>query len=244
MVKLSFAFWALSLNLISGTFGSPPPFVDNFRVFNSSLWIEKKGIDSPQMHPCTMFLPDPELLVFSSPAANDGLTLFLADAPCRQSPDPCTPCTASAGSLRSATEYLYGTFSVTMRGPHDADLHIPYVYAFFNVYSDTSPTTINFQFSTNDPIRQVHLTYVKDSTHDLDVPVAFDPYMSFNTYTIVWTPDQLAFVINGHDVWVVTDDIPAIPMKIDLLIRVSTPNGVYHSAQTDIQSASYSPYSS
>lgn len=125
------------------------------------------------------------------------LTMFTLSLPLlAQQPKPYR-----GGELRTKTSYTYGRFEVRMRSAAKSGL----VSSFFT-YHDQDPDPIGnwneidieilgryenqIQYNTITPGRIDHVKSV-------DVP--FNPHLAFHVYAFEWTPDYVAWFVDGYE---------------------------------------------
>jgi len=159
-------------------------FVDRFKTIDGKRWQVSDGWVNGDWHGCRWSKQNLRLV-------EGGLELSLTDTPRGDRAYTC-------GELMSRPMYGYGTFEVRMM---PAALNPGIVSAFFTYTGQAHGNPqdeIDFEFVSTRP-RSVDATYhAKNSgPQGFAAPLDFDPRAGMNDYAFHWTPDKIAWYVNG-----------------------------------------------
>jgi endo-1,3-1,4-beta-glycanase ExoK len=159
-------------------------FVDRFKSIDTRRWQISDGWVNGDWHACRWSKHNVRIV-------DGGLELSLTNVPRGDRAFTC-------GELMSRPMYGYGTFEVRMK---PAALNPGIVSAFFT-YTGAAhgnpQDEIDFEFVSTRP-RSVDATYHAKGSggQSLDVKLDFDPRAGLNDYAYHWTPDKIAWYVNG-----------------------------------------------
>lgn len=107
---------------------------------------------------------------------------------------------------RTIEEFVYGRFEVRYKPAHREGV----ISSFFTYHEFTNQTGWNeidiefvgrneyhIQFNTITPGQKFHIR---------NQPLAFNPYIDFHTYAFEWTPEYIAWFVDGEEVYRQTQD--------------------------------------
>lgn len=122
------------------------------------------------------------------------------------------PGACDGAEVRTVARHHFGTYAMRMRMPH-----APGSLSAFFLYADVRGGNDEIDIEVhNDSTGTALLTtwIAGEKTHELIVPLGFDPTSAFHEYAINWSRESLRFEVDGAPLAVMHDRFPTAPMKV------------------------------
>ena len=175
---------------------------DSFAVFDDSLWTQATDIEHCSDGAC--FIGRVDHLAYGP----DGVQLNLNKVPCNESAQEC--CVGSkcaewaSGKLQTVATSLYGTYSISLQPAHapGGAGGVPPK----NSFSCWTPTYVSAPHNEiavcfsglKGTGTEIHYSYWYDATaHTFVEQLPFKWSDAMHTYTVVWSPTQIDFLVDG-----------------------------------------------
>jgi beta-glucanase (GH16 family) len=184
-------------------------FIDNFNSLDPEFWAISDGYaESDPIYDATWRAAN---------ASVDPVTglLTLSISP---DTDPTATRTYAAGEIKSLNlAYGYGTYSVSLQSSPE-----PGVISAFFLYaaSGNGANEIDIQlgYFGDHSVGMLQCNYLANGVggNEQLVLLNFDPSVAFHTYTVVWAPESLTWLVDGSVIASAATNIPSSPSGIFL----------------------------
>ncbi|PJA96627.1 MAG: hypothetical protein CO129_05560 [Ignavibacteriales bacterium CG_4_9_14_3_um_filter_34_10] len=107
---------------------------------------------------------------------------------------------------RTNEAFVYGRFEARFK-PARKEAVVSSFFTYHEFTSETGWNEIDIEFiGRNDNHVQFNIITPNQKFHIRNQYLDFDPYLDFHNYAFEWTPDYLAYFVDGKEVWKTTDD--------------------------------------
>ncbi|MDZ7764151.1 MAG: family 16 glycosylhydrolase [Melioribacteraceae bacterium] len=127
--------------------------------------------------------------------------------------------------LRTRDTFLYGRFEVSYI-PAKREGVVSSFFTYHEISSVSQWNEIDFEFiGRYDNQIQVNIISPGQRNHEASIPLEFNPYADFNTYAFEWTPDYVAWFVNGVEIYRQTEaHVGEINREQKIMMNIWPPN--------------------
>jgi len=127
--------------------------------------------------------------------------------------------------LRTRDTFTYGRFEVSFI-PAKREGVVSSFFTYHEITSVNNWNEIDFEFvGRYDNQIQVNVISPGQRNHEASIPLGFNPYADFHTYAFEWTPEYIAWFVDGEEIYRQTEDhISEISRAQKIMMNIWPPN--------------------
>lgn len=129
--------------------------------------------------------------------------------------------------LRTRDTFTYGRFEVSYI-PAKREGVVSSFFTYHEISNVNQWNEIDFEFiGRYDNHIQVNIISPGQVNHEASIPLDFNPYADFHTYAFEWTPDYIAWFIDGVEIYRQTEEhVAEINRESKIMMNIWPPNYV------------------